>query len=207
MLAKAPGKIETELVDGHQRLMTLTILFAVLRDLEIDDDRRAWLHGFIGGGDIKSKGKAIYRLTAQSTPSLFFETLVQEPGATERLLDVEQHELSEPERNIYDNRETIRAELTGPNMDDAARRELADFLADRCHVIAIVVEDQDQAWELVHIEQETRLEFSDADQAKAILLSAMPAADRVNCSRLWEGCEAHLSAADMHRLLVHIGAM
>ncbi|MGQ0674174.1 MAG: DUF262 domain-containing protein [Hyphomicrobium sp.] len=207
MLARPLESAETELVDGHQRLMTLTLLFAVLRDLEVDEPRRAWLHSFIASGGMQSRSKPVYRLTAQSTPSLFFESLVQEPGATERILESEFHELSETERNIYDNRETIRAELTSPGMDDESRRAFADFLADGCHVITVVVEDQDQAWELVHIEQETRLEFTEADQAKAILLSAMPATDRVVCSRMWEGCEAHLSASDMHRLLVHIGAM
>lgn len=207
MLARSSGSSQMELVDGHQRLMTLTILFAVLRDLEVDDRRRAWLHGFVADSSLTAQQSGPYHLTAQATPSRFFETLVQEPGATERIPEVEISEFSEPERNIYDNRETIRAELTGPNMDDAKRRDLAQFLAECCHVIAVVVEDQEQAWALVQTEQATRLEFSDADQAKAILLSAMPQGDRVTCSRLWEGCEAHLSATDMHRLLVHIGAM
>lgn len=205
MLAKTADSTDTELVDGHQRLITLTIAFAVLRDLEIDADRRAWLHSLIVGTG--TNGKSEYRLMAQSTPSRFFSTQVQEPGSTEDILAVGLEELSDTERNIYENRETIRAELTGNGMDDSSRRAIADFLAVNCHVIITQVEDQDLAWALMHTEQETRLDFTNADQAKAILLSAMPAADRVTCSRMWEGCEALITAADMHRLLVHIGAM
>lgn len=207
MLAKTPNRSDTELVDGHQRLITLTMLFAVLRDLEVDEQRRAWLHSFIVEAAAAQRSKPFFRLTAQATPSRFFESQVQALGATDEILSDALEEFSETERNIYENRETIRAELTAPGMDDEARRQFAEFLAQQCHVVAIIVGDQDQAWELVHIEQETRLEFSEADQAKAILLSAMPMTDRITCSRMWEGCEALLSAVDMHRLLVHIGAM
>lgn len=207
MLAKTPNRADTELVDGHQRLITLTMLFAVLRDLEINEERRAWLQSFIVDGTSEQRSKPSYRVTAQATPSRFFETQVQALGATDEILSDPLEDYSETERNIYENRETIRAELTALGMDDEARRQFADFLAHQCHVIAIIVADQDQAWELVHIEQETRLEFSEADQAKAILLSAMPMSDRITCSRMWEGCEALLSSVDMHRLLVHIGAM
>lgn len=205
MLAKSWDSTETELVDGHQRLITLTIIFAVLRDLEIDAERRTWLHSFVVG--TAENGKPEYRLSAQATPSRFFATQVQEPGSTEDILAVGIDELSDPERNIYENRETIRAELTGNGMDDSVRRAIADFLAAKCHVIITQVEDQDLAWSLMHTEQETRLDFTSADQAKAILLSEMPAADRITCSRMWEGCEALITATDMYRLLVHIGAM
>ena len=207
MLAKEPGKSETELVDGHQRLMTLTIIFAVLRDLETDPERRAWLHGFVAGGGEQSKAKPSYLLSAQSTPAFFVESLVQHPGATLSEPGMDLTEMSETERNLYENRECIKDELTGQNVSAAFRRDLADFLAGHCRVIAIIVADQDEAWDLIHTEQTTRLNFSRADQAKAVLLTAMPAEDRIVCSRLWEGCEAVLSSTDMHNLLGYIRAL
>lgn len=204
MLAQEAGHVETELVDGHQRLLTLTILLSVLRDLETDPDRSDWLHGFVADPRKLPSGVA-YRLRAQATISNLFEVTVQERGATDSDPDISVDELSEPERNIIENREYIRSVVAA--MPDTARRELADFLANECHVIAIVVDNQDEAWGLISTEQETRLEFTDADQAKAILLSEMPVGDRIACGRAWEGCEALLTATDMHRLLTHIRAL
>ncbi len=204
MLAQEDGQIETELVDGHQRLMTLTILLAVLRDLETDPDRSDWLHGLIADPRTGAGGPN-YRLRAQATISAMFETAVQRRGATETELELQAEELSEPERNIFENREYIRSELLG--MSQQACAELADFLVRQCHVIAVVVDNQDDAWSMISTEQETRLEFTDADQAKAILLSEMPEHDRVRCGRAWEGCEALLSATDMHKLLGHVRAL
>lgn len=207
MLAQEPGKLEAELVDGHQRLMTLTILFAVLRDLETDPERRDWLHGFIAGGAHHPHGKPVWRLTAQATPALLVEAMVQEMGATELEPDLHPSEMSDTERNIFDNRECLKAELTADGMTAAIRREIADFLATRCYVTTVIADDQDDAWNLIRTEQETRLDFTESDQSKALLLAAMPADDRVTCSRLWEGCEAMLNATDMHRVLLHIRAL
>jgi hypothetical protein len=204
MLAQEDGRIETELVDGHQRLMTLTILLAVLRDLETDPDRSDWLHSLIADPR-KAAGGANYRLRAQATISTMFESAVQRRGATEVEPDLQAEDLSEPERNIIENREYIRSELLG--MSQQACSELAHFLADQCHVIAVVVDNQEDAWSMISTEQETRLEFTDADQAKAILLSEMPEDDRVKSGRAWEGCEALLSATDMHKLLSHVRAL
>lgn len=207
MLAQEPGKRETELVDGHQRLMTLTIIFALLRDLETDDGRIARLHSFIAGGSHHPNGTPIYRVAAQATPSPMIEAIVQEMGGTETDPDLEVSQMSDTERYIFENRECLRAELTADGMTAARRRDLADFLADSCKVIAVIASDQDEAWDLIRTEQETRLEFTEADEAKAIMLAAMPMDDRIECGRRWEGCEAILSHVDLYRLLSHIRAI
>ena len=68
MLAKSPRSPETALVDGHQRIMSLTILFAVLRDLEddaADKARLARLHRRIGHR--LSPQETISRISATAT--------------------------------------------------------------------------------------------------------------------------------------------
>jgi hypothetical protein len=196
MLAKKPADPDTALVDGHQRVMSLTILFAVLRDLEDDPAEKAWLNGFIRGAD--------YRLAPQANLADFCLRHVQAPDATGSEPEEDMDELSETERNIIENRNHLRAELSDRDVTRDMRRSLARFLAARCCVIVSSVEDEDEAWRMLRIEEETRVEFNETNRAKASLLSIVPQSDRMECQRIWEECEALLGAADMYALLGHL---
>lgn len=207
MLAKAPGSPDVEIVDGHQRLVTLTILFAVLRDLEADPGRAERLHRLVAVDQWPSRGEAQDLLTIQELPGRLFASIVKRRGSTEFDPDVPREALSESERNIVDNRDGIRSELLAPGMTDEIRRALADYILSSCRLVTITVDNADLAWEMLNTEQNTRLAFSHADEAKSLILSAMPAEAHITAAGLWESCESMLTPEDMFRLLSHIRAM
>jgi hypothetical protein len=196
VLAKPNGSVDTALVDGHQRVMTLTLLYAVLRDLEQDEARRSALQRFIAAPD--------FLLQPQHATANFIVQFVQEPGATLREPDEDMSELSETQRNIIENRNYLRAQLSGDDFDEAARRELAAFLANDCKILKCSVTDEDEAWQILQIEEETRVEFTSADRAKSTLLSIAPSPDRRRCQQLWEQCENLIGATDLYALLLHL---
>lgn len=195
-VAKRKDRPDTALVDGHQRIMSLTLLFAVLRDLESSPRLQERLHGFIQGRDL--------RLSPQETIAVSCERFVQRPGATSVEPDEDFDMLSETERNLIENRNYLRTELSGVEFTPETRHALIDYLANRCCVIVSAVEDEDEAWAFLRTEEETRVDFSKSDRAKFNLLSIVPADERVECQRIWESCEALLGAADMHALLGHL---
>jgi hypothetical protein len=196
MVAQKKGVPDTALVDGHQRVMSLTILFAVLRDLESDAALQDRLNGFIRGAEV--------RLSPQDAMTACCERFVQAPGATAVEPDEDSGSLSETERNVIENRNYLRAELSGSEFPPAVRHALVDYLAERCCVIVSSVEDENEAWAFLRTEEETRVDFSKADRAKFNLLSIVPAGDRADCQKTWESCEALLGAADTHALLGHL---
>lgn len=196
MIAQKRGIPEAALVDGHQRIMSLTILFAVLRDLESNPQMQERLNGFIRGSDV--------RLSPQEAIAQSCERFVQAPGATSVEPDEDFDVLSETERNVIENRNYLRTELTGPEFGPAVRHALIDYLAERCCVIVSSVEDEDVAWAFLRTEEETRVDFSKSDRAKFNLLSIVPAAERIECQKIWESCEVLLGAVDMHALLGHL---
>jgi len=205
MLARAgePGP-DTALVDGQQRLVSLTILFAVLRDLEPDAGERQWLHGLIAGhpagGDTT---RTAYWLAPQATLAEFLEAYVQSPGSTVVEPDEDRVRLSETEQNIIENRDFLRAALLG-EMSDDERRRLARFLAHSCHLVVTTAECEEEAWEMLRIEEETRLAFDETACAKASLLGVMPPDQRSRAALLWDECERLLGSADTHALLGHV---
>jgi hypothetical protein len=196
MLAKKKAQPETALVDGHQRVMSLTLLFAVLRDLESNPALQEKLNGFIRGRDV--------RLSPQETIAPSCERFVQAPGATVVEPDEDFGVLSETERNLIENRNYLRAELTGVEFTPEVRHALVDYLAEQCCVIVSSVEDEDEAWAFLRTEEETRVDFSKSDRAKFNLLSIVPSGERMECQQIWESCESLLGATDMHALLGHL---
>lgn len=198
MLAEPDASGNTALVDGHQRIMSLTLLFSVLRDLETDKNRRSELHKLI-------EGKSGTRLRVQEHLADYCRNLVQADGATHNdLSDEDEDGLSETELNIFENREFLREALSGPDWPEAKRRELADLLRRRCQVIVAMVDSEDAAWKILQIEDETRVQFVPANEAKWSLLSIVPASARAQCHADWEYTEHLLGPESLYRLLEHI---
>lgn len=196
VLAKARDSVDTALVDGHQRVMSLTLLYAVLRDLETDPARRADLQHFIGAPDPL--------LRSQHGTADFIRSFVQEPGSTLRHPDEDIADLSETQRNIIENRDYLHAQLANGAFDELGRRDLAAFIADRCKVLKCAVEDEDEAWQILQTEEETRIDFTPADRAKSSLLSIVLSSERRRSQKLWEHCESLLGASDLYALLMHL---
>lgn len=196
MVAQQNGSPETGLVDGHQRVMSLTILFAVLRDLESDPRRQELLAGFIRGKDL--------RLTPQDAMAESCARFIQAPGATAVAPEEDIERFSETERNIIENRDYLRAELSSSDFDPTVRRALVDYLAEKCCVIVCSVDDVEDAWSFLKIEEETRVDFSKADRAKFSLFAIVPAEERAACQDVWSTAEALIGAADLHALLEHL---
>lgn len=93
VLIKEDRKPKAYVVDGQQRLTTLTILFAALRDTLSDaaDDITSFLYKK-GRSSLNEKNE--YRLTAREEDTEFFRTNIQEPDGIRRLV-IDQSELKD----------------------------------------------------------------------------------------------------------------
>lgn len=204
LLARPPGGDGISVIDGHQRLMTLTILFAVLRDLSADESERIRAASCIGTVIRAGSTEQSLRLVPHAGLAAFMSDYVQAEGATLVEFESDESGLSETETNIIVNRDYLRGQLTQAEDADRLRRDLSLFLVERCRVVVIEVEDEIEAWSMLQTEEQTRLGFNATDRAKASILSAMPAADREICGPVWEHWQSRLGAKRMRGLLAHV---
>jgi hypothetical protein len=176
-----------EVVDGLQRLTTLTILFCVLRDLGAKDGGKPndRVLAAIGTGQGRN---ARQRLSLREADEAFFEAHVRNLGAT-GLVPVSD-DLSPQEAKIVEVRDHLNEALR--DFDPAQRRRLADFLLDKCHVVTVSTTGIDRAHRIFTVLNARGKALTRNDILKADLLGGVPPAAMKEATRIWDRAEAHL---------------
>ena len=199
IVAHREGAPVAEIADGHQRLITLTILIAVLRDLETDRETRVRL-----GRCVLDESGGPRLSTLSGTADLLLSS-VQTEGATLRQLDENALDLAPSEVALLDNRALIAQHAAGLSAND--RRRLATFVLERTVMVRIVVEDEAAARLLFTTMHETGVKPETSDLLKSRVLGRCEGEVRDKAQAVWEGLEARLGRDRMHRLLLHIAAL
>jgi hypothetical protein len=192
--ASRSGRIH-EVVDGLQRLTTLTILFCVLRDLEEEGGEPAneRLLAAIEGVHARR------RLSLREPDETFFHAHVRSRGATRA--QPPDGGLAPAETRILEVREHLRESLA--EYDAAQRRQLADFLLDKCHIVLIAATGIDRAHRMFTVLNATGRPLARNDILKATLLGAVPAAALGRATAAWDEAQARLGE-DFDSLFSHI---
>src|SRR5436309_4193467 len=96
---------DAEVIDGQQRLTTLTMLLSALRSLIKSESKYAEsLTGFLcEKGNVITGTPTRYRLRLRQRDAQFFQQYIQDAGGIEELKQITNLALSESQRNIRDN--------------------------------------------------------------------------------------------------------
>lgn len=204
VLIKNDRERESFVVDGQQRLSTLTMLFAVLRAAmpEAADDITDFLYK---KGKISLGEKNEYRLIAREEDAEFFRTFVQEPGGVANL--VANTEKLEDSRLRY--RENTTLLLAKANtLSTAERSALWKFLANDCSLVVISTPDLEAAYRIFSVLNNRGLDLAPIDILKAAVLGAVRTIAGEACSRSyakeWSRIESTLGRDGFGDLFVHI---
>jgi hypothetical protein len=190
-------------VDGRQRLTTLFILLAVLRDLESDPGRRTALHGLLF--DEPSSVHLVeggWRLSLGELDVEAFESSIAEPGATAVERD-ENTEFSERHQRLDDVARSFRRSLGGLGavIDTAERPLLTEFLLHRCEIIALIADSEPQGVTLFQVLNNRGVELSETDDLRSSLISRLPATEREEAAAVWDELDVRLGTKGVDRLL------
>lgn len=181
-----------EIVDGQQRLLTLTILSAVLRDLGLGEDlaQLAQVDDLIAQHLVASDGRnRRNRIMLRGRGEEFFMRFVQEPGGCGVMPD-EDKELTEDEELILNVREAFVTELSRLSAEERAR--LGVFLRERCHVVVILTHDLDRALRMFTVLNERGRPLQRNDILKAEVMRNLPVERMAWALDKWEGARVRL---------------
>jgi len=194
--AARSGRVH-EVVDGLQRLTTLTILFCVLRDLDEDGGElpNERLLAAIGTGGVSTRN----RLTLREPDETFFNAHVRGRGATR--VHPADGNLSPAEVRILEVRKHLRETLA--DHDAAQRRQLADFLLDKCHIVLVSATGIDRAHRMFTVLNARGRPLARNDILKATLLGTVPAAALDRATAAWDAAQTRLGE-DFDSLFSHV---
>ena len=201
VLIKDPLKPEAAVVDGQQRLTTLTILLCVLRDLAEDAEIAASIHGYVcQPGHALRKTPDIYRLTTGERHADFLRQTIQIKGATSVLPDPQQFD--DAKARMTENATVLKHEVA--KLSEAERHRLTLFLTERCFLVVVAASDADSAFRIFSVMNSRGLDLSPADIFKAEIIGALPKDRQGVYTRKWENMEEELGRERFGELFAHI---
>lgn len=204
VLVKREGEAESKVIDGQQRLTTLTILFAVLRALAPSADLRQELNvmiiepgGLVAGLDPRP------RLSLRPRDASFFRSHVQEPNGILELIKLKVDALkTDAQKNIFRNAEELYNQLSA--WTDEHRLKLLQMLAQRTFLVVVTTPDRESAHRIFSVMNARGLDLSPADIFKSLVMGELGDGSSEEYSKKWDDAEQSLGREDFADLFLHL---
>lgn len=200
---------ENDLLDGQQRMTTLLMLFACIRDLSDSERvRPSCQKSIFQKGDeidgIPERTRIVFAI--RQAVQDFVDEFVKADGGTNREKDLEQVAANSDDRSIPNMARAIlemRRYLTDPERK-IALEDFVKFLRNRVLLIYVATEDLDDAFRLFTILNDRGVPLRNSDILKSLNLGALENdGDKTRYAKLWEEAEGELGD-DFDRFLNHL---
>jgi uncharacterized protein with ParB-like and HNH nuclease domain len=160
-----------EVIDGQQRLTTLNLIFAALRDCikdvaaKVEIEKRIYPKNAL----ISSEGKPRLILR-KSDQEFFLNHILKGAALTSKKLDA-------PKEKLIGNLETIKSFLMA-NKTDKDRMHFANHLLEKVYVVLVITDSHTSAHRLFNVLNARGVQLSNADLIKNQLFSRLENVDQ-----------------------------
>lgn len=169
VLIKSESQPDAEIVDGQQRLTTLTILLSALRYTIADEKLSDALTDYLyeEGNPLEGNPNR-YRLTLRERDADFFRKRIQGDDEIGKLNKLNAGQLSDSQRNIRANALYFLNSLQ--EQTDQQRVRLAQFIVKNCLLVVVSTPDLDSAYRIFSILNDRGLDLSHSDILKSEII-------------------------------------
>ncbi len=196
---------EADIVDGQQRLATLTILLAALRVL-VPKEYADGLTGFLyEQGNLIVGTPNRYRLKLSKRDEEFFRTYVQDPDGLSQLLQLNSAQLTDSRKNFQANARYFLESENGLNsLSETQRVRLLQYVMQRCYLVVVSTPDLESAYRIFSVLNTRGLDLGLTDILKAEIVGTIPEDQQETYTHIWEDEEEDLGRDAFQELFAHI---
>ncbi|KAA9176465.1 DUF4357 domain-containing protein [Delftia sp. BR1] len=202
VLIKADSMPEATVVDGQQRLTTLTLLLSAIRatvsDVEMQKDITSCIYE---KGSLVKGTQPRYRLLLRERDRDFFRQYVQHEGGLPALAQVNTV-LPDSQGRLRANALVFLDALAERSEAELAR--LVQFVITRCYLVTVATPDLDSAYRIFGVLNSRGLDLSATDILKGEIIGGITPALRDAYTKKWEDEEEGLGREEFGDLFSHL---
>lgn len=205
VLIKQDDYPKSDVIDGQQRLTTLTILLAVIAHSLSDSDDRDEFKNYINEKGIKSQGiKPKPRLKIRERDNNFFKSYIQELKINELITLKPESQDTEAKANIVRNAQILQKKLKETFANEADIFDFGSFLVQRCYLIVVSTPSQQSAFRIFSVMNSRGMNLLATDIIKSDVIGKINEDNRDDYTKKWEEIETQLGRDDFNDLFGHI---
>jgi hypothetical protein len=202
VLVKDDAKPEADVIDGQQRLTTITILLAALRETTDDEFGKDLTKYLYQPGSLVEGTPDQYRLRLRDRDAEFFREYVQAPDGPTKLKALTR-ELADSQKRIRENTLVMQRDLEALPIE--RRQRLASYLVRRCYLVVVSTPDTDSAYRIFSVLNNRGLDLSHADLLKAEIIGKIEGDELQRAyATKWEEVEEEIGREAFKDLFGHL---
>lgn len=202
VLIKGEARPDATVVDGQQRLTTLTLLLAAIRatvgDAELQKDITSCIYE---KGSLVKGTEARYRLSLRERDRDFFRQYVQHEDGLQTLVQLNSV-LPDAQSRLRANAMVFMNGLAQLQQEQLVR--LVQFVITRCYLVTVATPDLDSAYRIFGVLNSRGLDLSATDILKAEIIGGIEPSLRDAYTKKWEDEEEDLGRDEFGDLFSHI---
>lgn len=199
-----PNSELSQIVDGQQRITTLTILFSVLRSLVSDDYKPSIENSIFQKGDKILMTCDKPRLKTRHRDQPFFLEYIQKERCADDIKNYNSDKLNDSQLNMKNNYIAIHSRLYNESINSLIR--LCQLLLTKCFIVVVKTLDIDSAYRIFSVMNDRGLDLSATDILKSLITGEISEQDRKQeyYTQKWEDIEEQLGRDSFNALFSHI---
>jgi len=191
---------DADIVDGQQRLVTLTILLSALRQaVPAAYEITKYIYE---KGDLIEGTPNRYRLKVRDRDEDFFRRYVQDESGLSELLTLNPAQLNDSQRNIQANAKYFARTLD--TLSEAERIRFLQYMMKRCFLVVVSTPDLDSAYRIFSVLNSRGLDLELSDLLKSEIIGGISKGRQARYTDIWEEEEEELGRERFQELFAHI---
>lgn len=202
------GEYKYLIIDGQQRMVSLVILIAVIRDL-MGGDHQNELQSYI-----YQEPKAIIDQKEQSRVEIrlkerdFFREYILEKGGTLKRNQIDKNSfksLTEPKKRMITAIDVFKNGFDDENFEDNGFiKDYVKYLLKKVIMVVITTKSFESAFRLFNVVNARGMPLTNADLLKSVNLGKVPNEQREIYTNIWEDIEEEIGIEKMEMLISFI---